>query len=229
MSTLKMIFIQFLTFSFLFGLFGLFVASLKFEDIPLPVGLNFSRDCDEEYNQMIPIPAKLPPNVDFNPIVEIGAGKVQGKLLTTKKGNAGYIFLGIPYGEPTSGKNRFADPIPRKPWTGILNASEYSKVCTQKSQISSWNDFNEMSEDCLTLNVFAPIDALDKGKKYPVLYYIHGSAWEFDTPRSFNPTLMIENFVSTGLIFVTVQYRLGAMGFWTTGNDMGSNWAVKGT
>ncbi len=86
-----------------------------------------------------------------------------------------------------------------------------------------------MSEDCLSLNVFAPIDALDKnGKKYPIIYYIHGSAWDFDSPRSYNPELLIENFVSTGLILVTVQYRLGALGFWTTGNDFGANWAVKG-
>ncbi len=102
------------------------------------------------------------------------------------------------------------------------------KICMQRSEMSPWS-LTDMSEDCLTLNVFTPLDALEKRKKYPVLYYIYGSAWDFDSPRSYDPMVLIDNFASAGLILITVQYRLGAMGFWTIGNEMGGNWAVKGT
>lgn len=225
MCRLKVIFTHFCCAYFLLDE----VLSQKIEDIPLPAGINSSTSCDTDNVPASPILPNLPPNINFNPIVKISTGQLQGKLLITRKGNAGYTFLGIPYGEPTDGQRRFADPIPRKPWSGILNASEYSKFCMQRSQLSTWNDPAGMSEDCLTLNVFTPLDALEKKKKYPVLYYIHGSAWDFSTPRSYDPKVLMDNFASRGLIFITVQYRLGALGFWTTGNEMGANWGVKGT
>ena len=139
-----------------------------------------------------------------------------------------YEFLGIPYGESPVGPLRFADPVKRRPWPGVLQATEYSKICPQNASIAVFHDASEMDEDCLTLNVFVPVDALDSKKKYAVLYYIHGGAWDFDSPRMFRPEVLTDNFVSLGLIIVTVQYRMGPLGFWTTGDAMGGNWGVKG-
>ena len=115
-------------------------------------------------------------------------------------------FLGIPYAAPPIGDLRWRAPQPAKPWQGIRQATQFSPVCPQ---IAAWVKMPQ-SEDCLALNVWAP--AHKAARPYPVLVYIHGGAlmnghgseWGPDGARS---------VVQKGVIFVSINYRLGVLGF----------------
>lgn len=63
----------------------------------------------------------------------------------------------------------------------------------------------------------------------PVIYYIHGGGFMFDTPVMYPESTIIDNFVSQGIVFVTVGYRLGTFGFWQTPvGGAGGNYGLHG-
>lgn len=146
-------------------------------------------------------------------------GKVRGILSAE-----GQSYLGIPYGKA----ERFSQSVSVQPWTDIKSAEQYGPQCTQplvfcQSAPSSCN--TEMSEDCLTLNVYTPPRAKSKarGHKYSVLVWIHGGFYQAYTAGSpyFNGLALAS---AARIIVVTFNYRLGALGFLkipgveTTGN-----------
>merc|ERR1719270_2140124 len=94
----------------------------------------------------------LPETTD---ILYTGSGPVRG-LKINKFGMDLYGFLGIPYAEPPVGKLRFKPPVPVSPWSDVLEANKNGPQCLQVSSefLPSEQSAPEMSEDCLTLNVF---------------------------------------------------------------------------
>ena len=112
-------------------------------------------------------------------IADTGYGKVRGYILRDI-----HHFLGIPYGADTSGANRFMPPQKPKPWTDIRPALWWGNTAPQNmdnrygNQYASFRDhwnYDDVSEDCLRLNVFTP--ALKDGKKRPVMFWIHGGGY----------------------------------------------------
>ena len=95
-----------------------------------------------------------------------------------------HYFLGIPYGADTSGANRFMPPQKPKPWTDVFPALWWGNTAPQDMEKryanpyyafrDHWN-YDDVSEDCLRLNVFTP--ALADGKKRPVLVWLHGGGF----------------------------------------------------
>jgi para-nitrobenzyl esterase len=75
-----------------------------------------------------------------------------------------------------------------------------------------------MDEDCLTLNVFAGRRCVFGLASCPVLLYIFGGTWVAGSPNLFSNELIVDNFASQGLIFITIQYRLGALAYFHTPN-----------
>ncbi|KAE9553012.1 hypothetical protein FO519_003773 [Halicephalobus sp. NKZ332] len=121
---------------------------------------------------------------------------------------AGDVFRGIPYATPPTGEHRWKKPVgldkfPASPW----NATFDRPACPQ-------HDLDETSEDCLYLNIYTP-DAKAKNK-YPVMIWIHGGSLTTGTIRDYEPEGILRNFVSKGVIVVSIQYRLGMLGFFTT-------------
>jgi para-nitrobenzyl esterase len=108
-------------------------------------------------------------------------------------------FLGIPYAAPPTGKNRWMPPQPVKCWSGNQAAMSFRGACAQNANTN---------EDCLYLNVFTqPTGTV---KKQPVMVFIHGGALVGGAGTFFaNPV----NLVQQGVIVVTINYRLGALGF----------------
>lgn len=139
-----------------------------------------------------------------NRIVEIESGKLRGKaargLLT---------FRGIPYGQPTSGANRFRAPQPVIPWSGVRDALELGHPSVQDNpDFAVWLDPIPPGEDCLVLNVWAPVGA----RGLPVMVWIHGGAYTFGSGGA--PLYDGGNLARDGeVVVVSINHRLQAFGF----------------
>lgn len=135
------------------------------------------------------------------PIVTIDSGKLAGN---EKDGMMS--FLGIPYAAPPTADLRWRAPQPVKAWQRTHQATEFGPVCRQTAD---WVKMPQ-SEDCLTLNVWAP--AGKTGKPYPVLVWIHGGGLSSGHGSAWGPQGG-KSIVQKGLILVSMNYRLGVFGF----------------
>src|SRR5436305_485289 len=133
------------------------------------------------------------------PIVATTGGLVQG---ATTAGTSEY--LGIPYAAPPVGPLRWRPPQPAAHWSGIRPATAYAPHCAQSG--ASAGATPSSSEDCLYLNVFTPAHATGR---LPVMVWIHGGALVTGASDLYDPTSLVHN----GTVVVTINYRLGALGF----------------
>ncbi|CAG9839712.1 unnamed protein product [Diabrotica balteata] len=151
-------------------------------------------------------------------IVELeNLGKIRGHILQSSEGKDFYAFQDIPYGESTAGNNRFKPSKPRGPWEGVLNVTENKKKCPQASFMN--NDLSsdsDLTEDCLVLNVYTPVKP-SSGKSLPIFFWIHGGAFlgGSGSMKEYDPKYLIDY----DIVVVTINYRLGALGFLTTLDD----------
>lgn len=138
------------------------------------------------------------------PRVTITEGEMAGKPLA----NGGTLFAGIPFAAPPVGELRWKKPQPPAKWQGVRDATQWGPSCPQIDM--GWNrlDAQRMSEDCLNLNVWVPAG---KAKRLPVMVWIHGGGFIGGSGSS--PTYDGETLIDHGVILVTINYRLGALGF----------------
>eukprot|EP00931_Biecheleriopsis_adriatica_P006268 TRINITY_DN107694_c0_g1_i1.p1 TRINITY_DN107694_c0_g1~~TRINITY_DN107694_c0_g1_i1.p1 ORF type:complete len:578 (-),score=89.93 TRINITY_DN107694_c0_g1_i1:253-1986(-) len=128
-------------------------------------------------------------------------------------------FYGIPYAEPPVGDLRFAPPKPREAWSGKLQATSFPPICAQLplvSAIPSWMPGWSYNEDCLTLNVWTQVPLPANESLRPVLVFIHGGGFVTGNGYTeFGCSFYSGNQLapSEGLVVVTMNYRLGALGF----------------
>ena len=115
-------------------------------------------------------------------------------------------YLGIPYAAPPVGALRWEPPAPAAHWTGVRQATQFAPHC---AQVASPFGTASTSEDCLYLNVYAPAGASLHGSTLPVMVWIHGGALVWGQSDTFDPTPLVQR----GVIVVTLNYRLGALGF----------------
>lgn len=124
-------------------------------------------------------------------------------------------FKGIPYAAPPVGRLRWRAPQPVQPWKGIHSADEFSASCIQHTpeQILPWTaefmTHRKVSEDCLYLNVWTP--RVSAQADLPVIVFIHGGGFNSGAGsiRIYDGT----NLARTGLVVVTINYRVGVFGF----------------
>ncbi|MET0385133.1 MAG: carboxylesterase family protein [Polyangiales bacterium] len=132
----------------------------------------------------------------------IESGRIRGKQVGESK-----QFLGIPYAKAPTGPLRFLPPVKPDAWSDTIDTLEYGPSCPQAA--SSLGAPGAQSEDCLSLNVFAP--ATDAAN-LPVLVWIHGGAYV--SGGSSTPTYDGARLATGGpAVVVTLNYRLGALGF----------------
>lgn len=125
-------------------------------------------------------------------------------------------FLGIPYGESTKGDNRWAPPVPFTPRSVEPNATpwlatRFGPSCPQALKPGVNLD---LSEDCLSLNVWTPIplEQAASADPLPVMIFIYGGS--FVDGNTSNPLFDGRHLASAGdVVVVTLNYRLGALGF----------------
>uniref|UniRef100_A0A0N4ZQI4 Carboxylic ester hydrolase n=1 Tax=Parastrongyloides trichosuri TaxID=131310 RepID=A0A0N4ZQI4_PARTI len=160
-------------------------------------------------------------NIHNNLIIQTNYGLVEGKSYTTNEGYTSNAFLGIPFAEPPVGELRFKKPIKPKKWDGILKATKYKNRSMQKDIFPEpITIFYKKSEDCLYLNIVTPnLINNPPTKKYPVMVYIHGGAFAIDCAARYDYKKLTNCLVKHDVIIVTIQYRLGFLGFFYTGDD----------
>jgi len=133
------------------------------------------------------------------PVAKTGLGEVHGVV----RGNV-REFLGIPYAAPPVGALRWQPPKPHEAWTGILDTSHPGHDCPQMRFLHRGM---EGSEDCLYLNVYSPDPTPEA---LPVMVWIHGGTFVAGAGAWFPA----RNLAARGrLVVVTINYRLGALGF----------------
>ena len=104
------------------------------------------------------------------PLVEAPAGSLRGESLGGVN-----VFRGVPYAQPPVGWRRWRPPAELSRWDGVRAATEFGPACHQPTARGTSmyaGEAPEMSEDCLSLNVWAPQDA----EGLPVFVWIHGGA-----------------------------------------------------
>lgn len=144
------------------------------------------------------------------PQVEIAQGRLEGK-----QDGLVEAFLGIPYAAPPVGELRWRPPLPVSRWTETRKAAEFGPSCVQtllpEGRAPWTREYvvqNRTSEDCLSLNVWAsPKSAAPR----PVLVWIHGGG--FNEGSGEVPIYNGSSLAGRGIVVVTINYRLGALGF----------------
>lgn len=139
--------------------------------------------------------------------LDLPAGLIQGQVQGEVES-----FLGIPYAQPPVGPLRWQPPQALPPWPGLRQALAPGKACLQvtaprgpESAITP----EQMSEDCLSLNVWRPATAA--GRPLPVLVWIHGGAFRLGS--SGLPLYDGAALARRGVLVVSLNYRLGVFGF----------------
>lgn len=123
-------------------------------------------------------------------------------------------YFGIPYAEAPVGPLRFKPPVP-KTWSGDLNAKEYGVACPQPViPIINFRG-RDFGEDCLLLDVFVPVPTPSDAA---VMFWIHGGGYSLGAGTI--PGMDSSPVAAIGdVIVVAIQYRLGALGFLSTGDE----------
>jgi para-nitrobenzyl esterase len=133
-------------------------------------------------------------------VAQTTAGVVRGTVAADHR-----QFAGIPYAAPPVGPLRWQPPAPAPAWTGFRDATRPGPRCVQDT--SNDLDRRPTSEDCLSLNVWTPPPA---SELRPVMVWIHGGSFLNGSGDIYNARWLAGR---GGIVVVTINYRLGALGF----------------
>jgi carboxylesterase type B len=150
-------------------------------------------------------------------LVKTDLGYVQGHMAYENVRE----WNGIPYAVPPVGELRWTYPQSPEPYASTYEANFMAPGCSQTCKLPPGNcPIYGIGEDCLYLSVWAPHDPPKDPKGYPVMFWIHGGAFEqgLGDCALYNGT----NFATKGIITVVINYRLGAMGFMAAENMQGN-------
>ncbi|XP_076258000.1 juvenile hormone esterase-like isoform X2 [Rhynchophorus ferrugineus] len=143
-------------------------------------------------------------------------GPIKGTTSYTTNNEPYSAYYSIPYAKPPIGSLRFQAPQAVDPWADVLDASvDQKRICFQL-----YSDYPEETEDCLILNVFVPQNI--NATNLPVMVFIHGGGFISGSGLTSGPEgYYAPNFwMQNGVILVTLNYRLGVFGFFSTGDDV---------
>lgn len=141
-----------------------------------------------------------------SPVVETTSGAYRGV-----RDHWIHVWKGIRYAAPPVGENRWCRARPAIPHAGVVDADRFGAVCPQARNPAIGLGSNPvMDEDCLFLNVWAPVAGADSPR--PVIVWVHGGAYVFGSGGQplYDGTRMA---AQRDVVVVTINYRIGAFGF----------------
>jgi len=147
-----------------------------------------------------------PASVPLKDPIKIDTGLISGAVVGANQDI--HLYKGIPFAAPPVGDLRWKPPQPAAPWEGVRACTEWGSAPMQYST-PTWPLVAKPSEDCLYLNVWTP--AKTTGDKLPVMVWLYGGAFRFG--EGSQPGYNGENLNRHGVILVTLNYRLGPLGF----------------
>lgn len=150
-------------------------------------------------------------------LVQTCSGLARGVAL-----DGAYVFRGIPYAAPPVGALRFKPPATARPWQGVRLCDRFGPIAPQKHDPNSSMPELPQSEDCLNLNVWTA-GAAEELK--PVMVYIHGGGFVAGKGAECDG---LRYAAEDGLVYVSINYRLGALGFLYLGELLGEEYAASG-
>lgn len=159
------------------------------------------------------------------PEVQTLSGKVRG-FTELVDGEEVHTFLGIPFATPPVGELRFKRPHPAESWAETLNAKEYSASCPQilynafpgNAGEDMWNPKTRLDEDCLYLNIWTPSIEKRLNDKLTTMFWIYGGCF-YSGSSSLDVYSGKYLSAKEGVIVVSVNYRLGPLGFLYLGEE----------
>uniref|UniRef100_A0A8C7YLF4 Carboxylic ester hydrolase n=1 Tax=Oryzias sinensis TaxID=183150 RepID=A0A8C7YLF4_9TELE len=160
------------------------------------------------------------------PEVHTKLGSLRGKYVSVKgKESGAHAFLGVPFAKPPVGPSlRMAAPQPVEGWNSMRDATKQPFMCIQSKDIvvdllkklgDMMVEIPDISEDCLYLNIYAPANRAQKAK-LPVMVWIHGGGLSMGSASMYDGSALA---VYQDVIVVLIQYRLGVLGFLSTGDE----------
>ncbi|KAJ7793691.1 extracellular triacylglycerol lipase precursor [Mycena olivaceomarginata] len=160
--------------------------------------------------------------VDASPTIQLGRTTLVGREIASLQQE---FFGNIPYAEPPLANLRFKAPAPKSSLNATsFNATEYGPACLQ---VATGLALNQMSEDCLTINVLRPTGT-SSHSKLPVMFWTYGGGFVGGQASTANASLIVAQSVARGtpIIFINFNYRLGPLGF-PQGQEAGASGAVN--
>ncbi|XP_070551710.1 acetylcholinesterase-like [Ptychodera flava] len=194
---------------------------------PMPSILSHSAQNKMRYLKIAVSLALISHVASSDPLVEIKTGTLIGTAVEFSHADVDIdrtvnVFRGIPYAEPPVGNLRFRPPQSKTAWHGVHDARDFGPICIQPYNPNLPLDETE-SEDCLFLNVYAPTT---QGEYLPVMVWIHGGAF-FTGSGSAKYYSGLALAAIGNVVVVTINYRLGALGFFLTGdNEVSGNYGL---
>ncbi len=162
------------------------------------------------------MPLKVKDNMTSNSYEVVGLetprGDVRGLV-----GDGVRRFAGIRFAEPPTGERRFAPPVPTGAHEGVLDATAFKSISPQNPSMMDamfGTEPEAWDEDCLHLNVWTPTATPDE--PLPVMVWIHGGGFEMGSGSS--PIYNGGSFARSGVVYVSLNYRLGSLGFLELGH-----------
>ncbi|XP_041794566.1 fatty acyl-CoA hydrolase precursor, medium chain-like [Chelmon rostratus] len=160
------------------------------------------------------------------PEVHTKLGSLRGAYVSVKgKETGAHAYLGIPFAKPPIGPAlRLAAPQPVEGWEGVRDATRQPPMCVQHRQfVLSMPDklgalvaeVPDISEDCLYLNIYTPANRAHNAK-LPVMVWIHGGAFAWGSASTYDGSALT---AYQDVVVVLIQYRLGPLGFLSTGDE----------
>ncbi|GLZ28361.1 carboxylic ester hydrolase [Lentzea sp. NBRC 105346] len=141
----------------------------------------------------------VPARADTGDVVRIDTGAVRGTVTASYR-----TFQKIPYAAPPVGALRWRDPQPPAAWSGVRDATKPGPICAQ----AGWPGApSSTEEDCLHLNVTTPAKP---GVKRPVMVFVHGGGFTTGSANEYDARTLAPR---AGAVVVTINYRLGAFGY----------------
>uniref|UniRef100_A0A8R1DSE9 Carboxylic ester hydrolase n=1 Tax=Caenorhabditis japonica TaxID=281687 RepID=A0A8R1DSE9_CAEJA len=159
----------------------------------------------------------------LTPVHEATCGPVLGVGYNQEDGSIVEGYLGIPYAEPPVGPLRFKKPVEHEKWDDPLECTRFGARCPQNDELLGQfvNTVGKSEDECLSLNVFTPTWTSDEWPSgFPVMVFIHGGGFAVHSSSNYGCATIARNLCTKNVVVVTINYRLGVLGFFTTGDDV---------